>query len=137
MLSPWISRWWDIANERRQNLIIQKHQGKGLSKDQEQELEMLQKVAEALMEFGSPPEVCEHQWIDARNALVENGELCLKCFSIRAGNVTTDKRIHVAFCSTCDSEGDLHRPECPQKRKEECRGREGAEGSRDRRKSGS
>jgi hypothetical protein len=91
MLSPWISRWWDIANDRRQSLILQKHQkGPPLTKIQEQELEMLQKVAEAIMELGSPPEICEHQWIDARNVLVESGELCLKCFAIRAGNVTTD-----------------------------------------------
>jgi len=90
-LSPWISKWWDIANDRRQNLILQKHQGGGISEDQEQELEMLQKVAEAIMEFASPPPpVCEHKWIDARNALVESGELCLKCFAIRAGNATTD-----------------------------------------------
>lgn len=32
------------------------------------------------------PTKCEHQWVDARNKHVQSGEVCLKCFSIRAGN---------------------------------------------------
>ena len=27
---------------------------------------------------------CEHEWISARNKVVESGEICLKCNSIRA-----------------------------------------------------
>lgn len=34
--------------------------------------------------------VCEHDWKDARNKVVTSGELCIKCFAIRAGNATTD-----------------------------------------------
>lgn len=30
---------------------------------------------------------CEHEWVDARNKVVTSGEVCLKCNSIRAGNV--------------------------------------------------
>jgi hypothetical protein len=36
-----------------------------------------------------PPPICAHKWIDARNAVVESGEICLKCNSMRAGNQPT------------------------------------------------
>lgn len=29
---------------------------------------------------------CEHNWVDARNKLVQSGEVCPKCGAIRAGN---------------------------------------------------
>lgn len=29
---------------------------------------------------------CAHQWVDARNQYVLSGELCLKCYAMRAGN---------------------------------------------------
>jgi hypothetical protein len=32
-------------------------------------------------------DACEHEWVDARNAVVLSGEVCLKCNSIRAGNI--------------------------------------------------
>lgn len=47
-------RWWHLANDRRQRLIVKKHKGGGLTKDQEEELVMLQKVAEAVIDYGSP-----------------------------------------------------------------------------------
>lgn len=53
-LKTHISKWWDVANARRQRLIFQKHLGKKISAEQERELEMLQKVAEAIVEFYSP-----------------------------------------------------------------------------------
>jgi len=53
MLRPDISKWWDMANARRQRLIVQKHRGRGLIPREEKELEMLQIVAEAIMNFGS------------------------------------------------------------------------------------
>lgn len=30
--------------------------------------------------------VCDHDWKDARNKVVQSGEVCFKCMSIRAGN---------------------------------------------------
>ena len=30
--------------------------------------------------------VCEHDWVDARNSVVQSGEYCPKCGAIRAGN---------------------------------------------------
>ena len=29
---------------------------------------------------------CEHDWVDARNPVVKSGEICIKCFAIKAGN---------------------------------------------------
>lgn len=29
---------------------------------------------------------CEHDWQDARNEVVQSGEYCTKCFSVRPGN---------------------------------------------------
>jgi hypothetical protein len=29
---------------------------------------------------------CNHEWIDARNEIVQSGEYCSKCFMLRAGN---------------------------------------------------
>ena len=30
------------------------------------------------------PDTCDHNWIDARNQFVDDGEYCSKCFSLRA-----------------------------------------------------
>jgi hypothetical protein len=35
------------------------------------------------------PIQCEHDWKDARNKTVVSGEVCLKCFAIRAGNAAS------------------------------------------------
>lgn len=35
---------------------------------------------------------CIHEWVDARNKIVQSGELCLKCHAIRSGNRTSDDR---------------------------------------------
>ena len=32
---------------------------------------------------------CDHEWTDARNKVVMNGEVCLKCCAIRAGTVSS------------------------------------------------
>lgn len=32
----------------------------------------------------SPKGACEHEWVDASNSRVQGGELCLKCYAIRA-----------------------------------------------------
>lgn len=54
-LPIWVTRWWDVANDRRQRLILRKYKTKaGLTKDQEEELEMLQRVADAIISFRSP-----------------------------------------------------------------------------------
>lgn len=29
---------------------------------------------------------CKHEWLDARNAIIKSGEICLKCGALRAGN---------------------------------------------------
>jgi hypothetical protein len=31
-----------------------------------------------------PKGACEHEWVDASNSCVQGGELCLKCYAIRA-----------------------------------------------------
>ena len=51
-----IKKWWDIANVRRSRLIYKKHMGVGrkITQAQEAEFIMLQKVAEAVMEYISP-----------------------------------------------------------------------------------
>jgi hypothetical protein len=47
-----IRKWWDVANDRRQRLIVKSH-GEGLSLEQDNELALLQKVAEEIMEYDS------------------------------------------------------------------------------------
>jgi len=32
---------------------------------------------------------CKHEWVDARNQVVKSGEICQKCYAMRAGNTTT------------------------------------------------
>lgn len=49
-----ICKWWDLANDRRQRLILKKHMGGGLSDDQELELVLLQGLAELIMSYASP-----------------------------------------------------------------------------------
>ena len=49
-MRPWIKKWWDIANDRRQRLIVEKHT-KGLSEPNAAELVMLQKVADLILEY--------------------------------------------------------------------------------------
>ena len=51
-LPPWVSDWWSVANDRRQRLIVKKHTG-SLTKRQEEELVLLQKVAEAILEYSN------------------------------------------------------------------------------------
>lgn len=46
------------------------------------------KAVEVLLELESPTP-CDHEWTDARNEVVESGEICLKCMTIRAGNQAT------------------------------------------------
>lgn len=57
-----IRKWWDVANDRRQRLIVKKWQGGGITKAQEGELAMLQEVAGAIMNYSGPlrrlPEIC-------------------------------------------------------------------------------
>jgi hypothetical protein len=36
--------------------------------------------------FWTPGSACAHEFVDARNAYVVSGEVCLKCGAIRAGN---------------------------------------------------
>lgn len=59
VLKSHISKWWDVANDRRQRLILAKHMGKPMTTDQERELEMLQKVAEAMVDYASPPRLAD------------------------------------------------------------------------------
>lgn len=54
-LPVWVRKWWDIANDRRGNLIKKKHLGGGLTPDQEKELTMLQSVADAIISYGAAP----------------------------------------------------------------------------------
>lgn len=53
-LHPHVKRWWDAANKRRRRLIDLKHDKSGYSKltpIQEAEFEMLQNVAEAIVDY--------------------------------------------------------------------------------------
>jgi hypothetical protein len=43
------------------------------------------------MPLPAPP-TCAHAWIDARNTVIESGEICLKCNSMRAGNPLSTHR---------------------------------------------
>jgi hypothetical protein len=53
-LEPHISRWWDLANERRQRLILKKYKGGDLSKRQKAEFIMLQGIADVVMSYAAP-----------------------------------------------------------------------------------
>lgn len=48
---PHIDKWWAIANDRRQRLIVRKHKKNDLTPLQDKELVMLQKVADAILEM--------------------------------------------------------------------------------------
>lgn len=60
-------------------------------------------------------QVCEHDWKDARNQAVESGEVCIKCWAIRAGNETSEKRV----CEACPHEYHGGRSECGIRTQEE------------------
>ena len=47
-------RGWGSLNQERQKLIVKKHKGGGLTKDEEDRLVMLQKIAEAVMNYVAP-----------------------------------------------------------------------------------
>lgn len=32
------------------------------------------------------PSACQHEWIDIRNSVIENGSMCIKCHALRAEN---------------------------------------------------
>jgi hypothetical protein len=34
---------------------------------------------------------CNHEWVDVRNEVVESGEMCIRCNSVRAGNISKGK----------------------------------------------
>jgi len=53
-LKPWIRRWWDVANDRRQRLILKQYRVGGLSKEQENELKLLQGVADDIVRYTAP-----------------------------------------------------------------------------------
>jgi hypothetical protein len=57
---------------------------------------------------------CDHNWVDARNSYVSSGELCLKCFAIRAGNETVSEKMRTLFCD-CGATATFptHQPGCP------------------------
>ena len=39
------------------------------------------------------PSQCDHEWVDARNDVIESGEICLSCMSVRAGNEATEGEV--------------------------------------------
>lgn len=51
-------RWWAIANDRRQTLVVREHKKGDLSHSQKRELEMLQKVADLVLKY--KPFCCTH-----------------------------------------------------------------------------
>ena len=36
-------------------------------------------------------DACEHDWVDARNKIIKDGEWCRKCNAIRPGNAATEE----------------------------------------------
>ncbi len=48
----------------------------------------------AILDTAKPAEArtCQHEWVDARNKYVLSGEVCLKCYAIRAGNQPAEAR---------------------------------------------
>ena len=46
--------WWEVANDRRQALIERRHLKGGLTPDESQELDVLQGVAELIVDTFSP-----------------------------------------------------------------------------------
>lgn len=51
---------------------------------------MFELALKARAALAGRPVTCKHEWIDARNSRVSEGELCLKCGAIRAGNQTEE-----------------------------------------------
>lgn len=43
-------------------------------------------IAQAIREG----KTCVHKWTDMRNKIIQSGEICLKCGTVRAGNEATD-----------------------------------------------
>ena len=54
MIDPTQWSWWDVANDRRQTLILKKHQGGGLDAREERELITLNNLAEAILSAITP-----------------------------------------------------------------------------------
>ncbi len=58
---------------------------------------------------------CNHEWSDARNKVVQSGEVCLKCYAIRSGNTRIthatspylNKPLRTVEQAVRDSEGKL------------------------------
>jgi hypothetical protein len=48
---------------------------------------------------------CSHEWVDARNKYIKSGELCVKCFAMRAGNRLSAPKGEAA---TPSSQGGQH-----------------------------
>lgn len=40
----------------------------------------------------APSPSCAHEWVDARNEIVKSGEICAKCYALRAGNEASPSR---------------------------------------------
>jgi len=51
-------KWWEIANDRRQKLIVREHKKGDLTFSQRRELEMLQKICNLVIEY--QPFCCVH-----------------------------------------------------------------------------
>jgi hypothetical protein len=57
-----VRKWWDVANDRRQRLIVKKHQGGGLTEAQENEYKMLQAIADLMIStYAASPRFHEPQ----------------------------------------------------------------------------
>jgi hypothetical protein len=54
---------------------------------------------------------CTHEWVDARNEIVESGEICLRCNAIRPGNEEVDKSPHFTYDGEGKVNGSISNPQ--------------------------
>ena len=72
------------------------------------------RVEGVLLEMLNARSECEHEWVSARNEVVTSGEMCPKCFAVRAEPSNTESAIPLT-CSRCGDEwrGQACVSDCP------------------------
>jgi hypothetical protein len=114
-LSPWIKRWWDIANDRRQKLIVKQYKRGGLTKKQEAELIMLQRVAEEIIDFVARPdrkvirsmEEFEKKYFPEKQPTITPGQVKEALARGEAGAKELDKKLDAVFRPLRPGEGPV------------------------------
>lgn len=81
---------WDLLKRKVSDLLVQLEAHTYIEEE---------KIQRYLMEIHEKFQVwkkwerdqCPHEWKDIRNKVVESGEMCFKCGSLRAGNEGEEK----------------------------------------------